>query len=76
VIFFSQRDVLFKENRQEVAPDTLGVRFLYPTCWTVCGDNFDSAVNIYAFLQDKFEQSKDEVTDTEINVALLVSVLR
>ena len=49
-----------------MAPDTLGIQLLCPTHCTVCGDSLGSVVSNYAILQDTFEQSKDEVTDTEI----------
>ena len=29
---------MFKEKKQEVAPDTPGIRLLCPTHWTVCGE--------------------------------------
>ena len=49
-----------------MAPDTPGIRLLCPTRWTVRGDSLGSVVSNYAILQDTYEQSKDEVTDTEI----------
>ena len=72
VEFSPKREVLFKEKKQEVAPDTPGIQLLCPTRWTVCGDSLGSVVSNYAILQDTFEQSKDEVTDTEIESRIIV----
>jgi len=54
-----------------VAPGTPGVRLLCPTCWTVCGESLSSIVSNYAILQDTFEQSINEVTDTEIKSRII-----
>ena len=76
VKFSPKREVLFEEKKQEVAPDTPGIRLLCPMRWTVRGDSLGSVISNYAILQDTFEQSKNEVTDTEIKSRLMVSVLR
>ena len=66
VKYSPKREVLFEEKKQEVAPDTPGIRLLCPMRWTVRGDSLGSVISNYAILQDTFEQSKNEVTDTEI----------
>lgn len=42
-----------------------------PTHWTVRGDSLGSVVNNYAVLQETFEQSKNEVTDTEMKSRII-----
>jgi len=54
-----------------VAPDKPGVQLLCPTHWTVRGENLSSIVSNYAILQDTFEQSINEVTDTEIKSRII-----
>jgi len=71
VKFSPKREVLFKEKKQEVAPDTPGIRLLCPTRWTVRGESLSSIVSNYAILQDTFEQSINEVTDTEIKSRII-----
>ena len=71
VQFSPKREVLFKEKKQEVAPDTPGIRLLCPTRWTVRGDSLGSVISNYAILQDTFEQSKNEVTDTELKSRII-----
>lgn len=69
--FSPKRKVLFRDLKQEMAPDTPGIRLLCPTRWTVCGDSLASIITNYTVIQETFEESIGTVRDTEIKARLI-----
>ena len=70
VKFSPKREILFRDLKQELAPDTPGIRVLCPTRWTVRGESLGIIAN-YAVLQETFEVSIDTATDTEVKSRLI-----
>ena len=71
VKFSPKREILFRNLKQDIAPDTPGIRVLCPTRWTVRGERLGSVIANYAVLQETFEESIDTVTDTEVKSRLI-----
>ena len=69
--FSPKREVVFQEKKQELAPDVPGMRVLCPTRWTVRADSLESIFVNYKVLQETFEISKDQVSDTEIKSRII-----
>jgi len=69
--FSPKREILFRNFKQELAPDVPGIRVLCPTRWTVRGESLGSVIANYAALQETFEESIDTVTDTEVKSRLI-----
>lgn len=71
VKFSPKRDSRFEKLKQELAPDTPGLRVLCPTRWTVRAESLQSVLDNYAVLQDLFDECKDSVKDTEIKSRII-----
>lgn len=64
--YSSKRDVQFESLKQNLAPDTPGFHVLCPTRWTVHANSLKSVTDNYTVLQNLWETSKDETSDTSI----------
>ena len=71
--FSPKRDGIFKrlkeelKFKEEVEPETSGVKTLCPTRWTVRADSLQSVLDNYRVLQDLWDVAYDESKDSEIN---------
>ena len=64
---FSPRcDALFQELKKELAPDSIGIRVLCPTRWTVRAEALSSILANYQVLVSLWEEAKAVVRDTEV----------
>ena len=63
--FSPRRDALFDTLKKELAPDTMGIRVLCPTRWTVRADALSSILANYSVLMQVWEEAKGIARDTE-----------
>ena len=66
VKYSPKHDSRFEKLKQELAPDTPGLKVLCPTRWTVRAESLQSVLDNYTVLQDLFDECSDSVKDTEI----------
>lgn len=66
VKFSPRRDALFQQLKKELAPDTIGIRVLCPTRWTVRAEALSSILANYQVLISLWEEAKTVVRDTEV----------
>ena len=66
-----RRDCVFEKLKQELAPDSPGLRVLCPTRWTVRADAFKSMMDNYQVLQETWITGIEIVKDTEMKCRLL-----
>lgn len=66
-----RRDAIFAHLKEEMAPDTPGVRVLCPHRWTVKADSLKSILDNYVVLQKTWEESVDVVKDTEMKSRII-----
>ena len=59
VKFSPKRKILFRDLKQDLAPDAPGIRVLCLTRWSVRGESLGSVIANYAVLQKTFEESID-----------------
>ena len=65
VKYSPRRENLFHEIKDELAPDTPGIRVLCPTRWTVKADSMRSIVENYTVLNRLWDNACDILKDTE-----------
>ena len=61
----------FDNLKQNLAPDTPGVCVLCPTSWTVRVNSLKSVIDNYKTLQELWESSQDEMSDTSIKARII-----
>ena len=66
VKYSPKRDDRFEKLKQELAPDSPGLRVLCPTRWIVLAESLQSVLNNYTVLQDLVYECSDSVKDTKI----------
>ena len=71
VKFSPKRDVHFEKLKNELAPDSPGLRVLCPTRWTVRAASFKSVIDNYVVLQKLWEESINKVTDPSIKARII-----
>ena len=69
--YFPKRDMQFENLKQNLAPDTPGFRVLCPTRWTVRANSLKSVIDNYKVLQELWESSQDETSDTSIKARII-----
>ena len=57
--------------KQNLEPDTPGFRVLCPTRWTVRANSLKSVIDNYKVLQELWESSQDETSDTSIKARII-----
>ena len=62
----SKREVIFKKFKNELSVDSLGVRLLCPTHWTVRAAALSSIVENYDTLRNTWYEAKDQNRDSEM----------
>jgi len=63
-------DVKFEKLKQNLEPVTPGFRVLCPTRWTVRANSLKSVIDNYKVLQELWESSQDETSDTSIKAGV------
>ena len=57
--------------KQDLTPDSPGVRVLCPTRWTVCADSLKSILDNYKALQATWTTALEVVKDTELKCRII-----
>ena len=64
-----RHDAIFKglkaENETVLEHKLIGIRVLYPTCWTVHADSLLSITENYSVLYDTWDEALEIIKDTE-----------
>lgn len=66
-----KRDAMFQKLKQELAPDTPGVRILCPTRWTVRAASLQSVLDNYEALLALWEEAKESPLDSETKARII-----
>ena len=71
VKYSPKRDNLFEKLKQELTPDTAGLRVLCPIRWTVRAESLHSVLDNCIVLRDLFHECSDSVKDTEMKSRII-----
>ena len=66
-----KKNVKFEKLKQNLEPDTPGFRVLCPTRWTVRANSLKSVIDNYKVLQELWDSSQDETSDTSIKARII-----
>ena len=69
-----KREGIFRSLKESISPDSVGIRVLCPTRWTVRAKSLDSIIVNYSVLQDAFEESKDCAPNTEMKCRIIGAI--
>ena len=67
----SRRDGIFQKLKQDLIPDSPGVRVLCPTRWTVRAESLKSVLDNYKALQATWTMAVEVVKETEMKCRII-----
>ena len=66
VKYSPRREYLFRQIKDELAPDCPGIRVLCPTRWTVRAESMKSIIYNYSVLAEQWDHACSVVKDTDM----------
>ena len=68
--FSPKRDAIFRKIKDELHPETPGIRVLCPTRWTVRAESLKSVLENYSVLMEFWEEALDAAKESEMRARI------
>ena len=65
-----KRNAIFNRLKSEISDESIGIRVLCATRWTVRADSLDSILNNYLILIDTFEECLEEAQESKVRATI------